>query len=83
MNHKATASCPNGHNSELGQCDNEVKKFFGGTKVCGSKGYTELSKDEIQCVGCKIIYNTKKCSVCGVEIPVSGFQKKGVFAKLG
>ncbi len=83
MNHKASATCPNGHAVELGQCQMEVKKFFGGTKVCGSKAYDELSSAEIQCLGCKMIYDFKTCPQCGAKIPISRFERKGIFAKLG
>jgi hypothetical protein len=83
MNHKASAICPKGHEVELGTCQMEVKRIFGGTKICGSKGYVELSVDEVQCQGCKTIYASKKCPICGAEIPLSSFRKKGLYAKLG
>ncbi len=83
MNHKAEATCPNGHIVELGVCTMKKKKFFGGEKVCGSKGYIEISPDEIQCVGCKTIYSYKLCPICNAEIPISAFQKKSFFSKLG
>lgn len=83
MNHKASATCPNGHAVEFGPCQIEVKKMFGGTKTCGSKGYVELSQDEVQCQGCKTIIEAKSCPVCNASIPVAAFQKKGIFAKLG
>ena len=83
MNHKASATCSNGHEVEFGTCDVEVKKLFGGTKICGSKGYIELSSDEVQCMGCKTVIAEKRCPVCGVPIPVSSFRRKGLYAKLG
>ena len=83
MNHKASATCPNGHKVEFGTCQMEVNKLFGGTKICNSKGYVELSVDEVQCIGCKTVYTHKTCPQCGAKILISQFRKKGFFAKLG
>jgi rRNA maturation endonuclease Nob1 len=83
MNHKASAVCANGHEIELGQCQVEVKKLFGGTKICNSKGYEELSSDEVKCMGCKTVFEFKTCPTCGVKVPVQNFKKKGIYANLG
>jgi len=83
MNHKAVATCSNGHTFEFGPCQAEVKKFFGGTKICGSKGYEEINSDEVQCIGCKLIYTYKTCPNCNAEVPIASFKKKGLYAKLG
>ena len=83
MNYKAVATCSNGHTFELGPCKAEVKKFFGGTKVCESKGYVEINSDEVQCIGCKIIYTHKFCPQCNEKVAISSFKKKGFYAKLG
>jgi hypothetical protein len=83
MNHKASATCPNGHVVEFGPCQIEVKRLFGGTKACGSKGYVELSQDAVECQGCKTVIQAKTCPVCNASIPIAAFQKKGIFAKLG
>lgn len=71
MNHKATAKCPNGHITEFGTCTKEVTKFFGGTKICGSKGFDEIYSDSLQCVGCNTIFQYKFCLICGKEIPIT------------
>jgi len=34
VNHKATATCTNGHTVEWGSCKGQVKKLFGGTREC-------------------------------------------------
>jgi hypothetical protein len=83
MNHKAEATCHNGHKVELGVCTETKKSFFGGEKECGSKGYIELSANEIQCIGCKAIYTYKICPICKVQIPILEFKKKSLFSKLG
>ena len=97
MNHKATAQCKNGHSLEWGSCKAEVKKLFGGTKVCGSKGFEQLYADgtvltvsfgnapwvKVRCVGCKTEFASTKCPQCGVEVPVSAFGKKGLTARMG
>lgn len=83
MNHKASATCPNGHKVEFGTCQIEVQKMFGGTKICGSKGFEELSRGEVGCIGCKTIIRSRNCPTCNASIPVSQFERKGFFAKLG
>ena len=97
MNHKASATCKNGHTVEWGSCTAQVKRVFGGTKECGSKGFEQIygsgrtatvsfdsdAWTEVRCVGCKGVFNSKKCPTCGDEIPVTAFKKKGLFAKLG
>lgn len=83
MNHKASATCSNGHTFEFGTCQEEVKKFFGGTKICESKGFEEINSNEVRCMGCKIIYSYKICPQCNEKVPISSFKKKGFYAKLG
>ena len=97
MNHKASARCANGHQLEWGSCKAEVKKLFGGTKECGSKGFEQIYGDgsrlsvsfddrpfiAVQCVGCKTVFRSTTCPACGVEVPVSLFRKKGLLANLG
>lgn len=83
MNHKAEATCHNGHKVELGVCTGKKKSFFSGEKDCGSKGYIEISSNEIQCIGCKTYYTYKLCPTCNVEIPILQFKKKSFLSKLG
>lgn len=83
MNHKAVATCSNGHTFEFGICQVEVKKMFGGTKLCASKGFEEIGNGQVQCVGCNTIYSSKPCPECGEEVPITNFKSKGLFAKLG
>jgi len=97
MNHIALATCSNGAYHRVGSCTAQVKKLFGGTKECGSKGFEQIYGDgrtatvsfdseswtAIRCVGCKGVFTSKKCPTCGVEIPATAFKKKGLFAKLG
>lgn len=97
MNDKASAQCKNGHSLEWGPCRAVVKKLFGGTKTCGSKGFEQIYADgtaltasfgdqpfvRVRCVGCKTEYTSTKCPECGVDVSVSVFKKKGFFAKLG
>ena len=97
MNHKASATCKNGHTFEWGSCTTQVKKLLGGSKECGSKGFEQIYGDgrtatvsfdsdawtAVRCVGCKGVFTSKKCPTCGVEVPVTAFKKKGLFAKLG
>jgi len=83
MNHKATAVCSKGHKVEFGSCQAQRNKLFGGIKVCGSKGYVQPSQNEVQCVNCRLIYSSKRCPTCGVDIPVSHFKKESLFSKLG
>lgn len=84
MNHKASARCKNGHTFELGTCKAEVKKLFGGTKVCGSKGFDQdYSAGTIRCVGCHTVYSSIQCPQCGERVPIREFEKKGFTAKLG
>ena len=82
MNHKASTKCPKGHEVEFGSCQAEVKKLFGGTKICSSKGYEKLSSDEVKCVGCNTVYTYKTCPQCGSKIPLSQFEKKGLYPSL-
>ena len=97
MNHRASAKCKNGHTLEWGSCTAPVKKRFGGTKVCGSKGFEQFYDDgrtaivsfdkeawsAVRCLGCKGIFMSMKCPACGETVPVSAFKKKGLLAKLG
>lgn len=84
MNHKASATCKNGHTFELGICKAEVKKLFGGRKVCGSKGFEQYySAGTIRCVGCHRVYSSIPCPQCGDRVPIPSFEKKGLVAKLG
>ncbi len=97
MNHKASATCPNGHEFEWGQCEGEVKKMFGGTKQCGAKLFEQVYADgssqtvsfddrswiAVECVRCHAIFESKACPECGEEVPVTEFKKKGFFSKLG
>jgi len=97
MNHKAAAKCSNGHTFEWGKCKAEIKGFFGGTKECGSKLFEQIYDDgstltvsfdnrewnAVRCVRCRAVYRTAKCPQCGEDVPVSAFEKKGLWAKLG
>src|SRR5437879_1595188 len=97
MNHKASARCQNGHSLEWGSCRAEVKKLFGGTKTCGSKGFEQIYSDgktltvsfdsrrwnAVRCIGCKTVFNSTTCPQCGVEVPATAFEKKGFMANLG
>ncbi len=97
MNHKATAPCKNGHAVVWGSCTAQVKRLFGGSKECRSKGFEQLygngrtatiSFDDepwtaVRCVGCKTVFTSTRCPTCGEEIPVSAFRKAGVVANLG
>jgi hypothetical protein len=97
MNHKASAKCKSGHTVEWGSCMALVKRMFGGTKVCGSRGFEQFYDDgrtatvsfdkeawsAVRCLGCKGIFMSRKCPTCGESVPVSAFRKKGLLAKLG
>jgi hypothetical protein len=97
MNHKATAKCKNGHTLEWGSCRGEVKKLFGGTKTCGMKAFDQIYSDgsratvsfddrrwnAVQCRSCHAVFTSTTCPQCGAEVPVTAFEKKGLFAKLG
>lgn len=97
MNHKASATCANGHTVEWGPCKGQVKKLFGSTKECGMKGFEQVYADgpeltvsfgrdrwiAVRCTSCGAKFDAKPCPICGVVIPVSAFEKKGLFAKLG
>ena len=87
MNHKWVAQCPEGHTTFSGTCKAEVRKFFGGTKVCGSKGFDQAFGGggivSIRCLGCKTVYTHLECETCGREIPVSAYNRKGVMSHLG
>ena len=97
MNHKATATCPNGHTVEWGSCKRQVKKLFGGTKECGMKRFEQIYSDgrttvvsfgndrwnAVRCMSCGTVFEATTCSQCGGSVPVSAFEKKGFFAKLG
>jgi hypothetical protein len=97
MNHKATATCKNGHKVEWETCKAKVKKLFGGEKDCGMRGFEQIYADgrsttvsfgnepwnAILCKSCNTVFTHSVCPQCGVEIPVSAFEKKGLFAKLG
>jgi hypothetical protein len=97
MNYKASATCNNGHPVEWGSCTSVVKKRFGGTKTCGSKGFEQLydsgrtaivSFDKetwsaVRCLGCDAIFMSRKCPICDESVPVTAFRKKGLLAKLG
>jgi hypothetical protein len=97
MNHKATATCRNGHKIEWGPCKGKVKKLFGGVKDCGMKRFEQIYSDgrtatvsfddqpwnAVRCMSCNTVFTHTTCPQCGVEIPVSSFEKKGLFSKLG
>lgn len=97
MNHKASATCRNGHTFEFGECRAQKQRLFGGTKPCGSKAFEQLYADgsaltvsfddrpweAVRCIGCKTLYKTTKCPHCDDQVPVHAFKKKGIFAKLG
>jgi hypothetical protein len=97
MNHKATATCSNGHTFQWGTCKAQKNRLFGGTKICGSHAFEQIYEDgsrltvsfddrpftKIQCVGCKTVFTTTTCPQCGVDVPVSAIQKKGFAAHLG
>jgi hypothetical protein len=97
MNHKASATCKNGHTVEWGSCTAPVKKMFGGTKVCGSKGFEQFYDDghtatvsfdnevwsAVRCLGCGAVFMSRQCPTCSDTVPVSAFRKKGLLAKLG
>jgi hypothetical protein len=97
MNHKASATCKNGHHVEWGTCKGKVKKLFGGEKECGMRGFEQVYADgrtttvsfgndpwnAVLCKSCNTLFTYSICPECGIEIPVSSFEKKGLFAKLG
>jgi len=97
MNHKATATCRQGHTFEWGSCRGQVKKLFGGIKTCGMKGFEQIYSDgrtttvsfgdepwdAARCTTCGSVFTSTTCSQCGVEVPVTAFHKKGLFARLG
>lgn len=96
MNHKATATCSNGHTTEWGSCKGQVKKLFGGTKECGMKRFEQIYSDgraatvsfdkdrwnAVRCMSCGTVFTITHCATCGVEVPVPAFEKKGFFANL-
>src|SRR5579884_1858968 len=78
VNYKASARCANGHIFELGTCKVEVKKLFGGTKLCGSKGFEQdYAAGTIRCSGCHTVFKTIACPECGDQVPIKSFEKKG------
>jgi hypothetical protein len=97
MNNKATATCQNGHTFEWGSCKAEVKKLFGGTKICGAKGFEQIYADRapltvsfddepweaVRCAGCGSMFTSANCPECGIEVPVTAFRKTGLLARLG
>jgi hypothetical protein len=97
MNHKATAACPQGHTFEWGPCKGQIKKLFGGTRNCGMKGFEQIYSDRptatvsfdderwnaVRCTSCGSVFTAVQCPQCGIDVPASAFQKKGLFAKLG
>ena len=97
MNNKATAQCSNGHTFEWGTCKGTKKKLFGGTQVCGARGFEQVYADgsrlsvsfddrpfvSIWCGSCKTEFTSTPCPQCGVEVPASAFRKKGLLANLG
>ena len=97
MNGKAVAKCSNGHEFQWGQCKAQKQKLFGGTKKCGSRLFEQIYDDgskqtvsfddrrwnAVQCVSCHTLYKSTMCPECGVEVPVSAFEKKGFLSKLG
>jgi hypothetical protein len=97
VNHKAKATCSNGHTFEWGACKGQVKKLFGGTKECGMKRFEQIYSDgrapatvsfdgdrwnAVRCMSCGTVFTSTRCATCGVEVPVSSFEKKGFYAKL-
>ena len=96
VNHKASATCKNGHRVEWGTRKGQVRKLFGGTKRCGmgrfeqfyGDGRTALisfdddSWEAVRCMSCGAVFAATTCEECGIEVPVSAFKKKGFFAKL-
>ena len=96
MNHKATAQCKNGHIVEWGRCKGQVKKLFGGLKECGMARFEQIYSDgstatvsfdkrpwdAVRCMSCGATFTSTRCSQCGLEVPVSAFEKKGMLAKL-
>lgn len=97
MNHKASATCRNGHPFEFGSCGALVSKLFGGTKPCGCNMFEQTYADgrtttvsfgndpwmEARCVKCHVVHNSRICPTCGDTVPLSAFKKKGLWAKLG
>jgi len=97
MNHRASAKCEKGHEVEWGSCTALVKKVFGGTKECGSKSFEQFYDDgrtatvsfdkeawsAVRCQGCRGIFMSRKCPICGESVSVRVFKKKGLLAKLG
>jgi hypothetical protein len=97
MNHKATATCPQGHTVEWGSCKGHVKKLFGGIKICGMKGFEQIYSDghmttvsfgndpwdPVRCTTCGSVFTSTNWPQCGVGVPVTAFHKKGLFARLG
>lgn len=97
MNHKASAKCANGHTVEWGSCRGQVKRLLGGTKECGMKAFDQIYSDgsrttvsfddrrwnAVQCRSCHTVFTSTTCPQCGVEVPVTAFEKKGFLANLG
>jgi len=97
MNHRAVGHCPKGHTFKLGSCTAQVKRFFGGTKACGSKLFEQLCTDgtaltvtfdnglfvALRCVKCHTELDTILCPECGAVVSVSAFRKEGFLSKLG
>ncbi len=97
MNTDASAPCQNGHTGEWGSWKGQGKKLFGGTKECGMKRFEQIYSDgrttvvsfrndrwnAVRCMSCGTVFDASVCSQCGVSVPVSAFEKKGFFAKLG
>lgn len=97
MNHKASATCKNGHSFEFGSCGAPVSKLLGGTKPCGCNAFEQTYGDgrtstvsfdntpwmEARCLKCHVVHTSRSCPNCGDAVPVSAFKKKGLWAKLG
>jgi hypothetical protein len=74
MDHKAFATCPNGHRIKFGTCWFVIRNN-GRKTLCDASDYVVLSPHEVQCRVCKGIYRSKKCPVCDLRIPLSEFKK--------
>jgi|GEM_PF-2427164 len=97
MNSSASATCKNGHTFQFGACGAPVQRLLGGTKPCGCGLFEQIYGDgrvttvsfgndpwvEVRCMKCHVVRTDRNCPTCGESVPVSGFRKKGLFAKLG